>query len=278
MLNEISSPPPHMDFAGRFPDKKDKYLCVVGSRHNSVYGEDVTRKLIAGLKGYPITIVSGLAVGIDSIAHEAALENGLNTICFPGSGLSLSVLYPAVKRDLALRIVESGGALYSQFGMNQLGDKWTFPNRNRTMAGASHATLIIEAAEKSGSLITTSHAREFGREVFAVPGSIISDLSYGPHSLIRDGATPVYSAEDILQGLGFQVIRTDGMISALPNYSEMKLEPDQRTIIDHLRIEKLSSTGLIDKTGFTATKLNLVISELELLGLVKDANGIYRLM
>lgn len=277
LLRQISQLPKTLNMAGIMPPQESKYLCIVGSRKNSNYGKEACVKLVQGLKGYPIVIVSGLANGIDSIAHQAALDAGLKTISFPGSGLSLATLYPAERRQLALDIIQNGGALISPFTNSQEGTKWTFPNRNRLMAGCSHATLIIEAAKKSGTLITADFATKMDRDVLAVPGSIFSELSYGPHMLIRRGATPVTSSADILQALGFQVIRKDGMNEALPNFSEMQLNEDQRNIVGLLKTQPLNFTELIEKTGLTTPRLNTIISELELLSVITQTGENYKI-
>jgi DNA processing protein len=275
LLRQISALPSQMDLAGDLPSDENKFLCVIGSRINSNYGEDACLKIIRGLQGYPIVIVSGLAVGIDSIAHGAAIESNLKTVSFPGSGLSRKVIYPSCHRDLAELIVESGGALLSPFPFTQIGAPWTFPARNRLMAGISHATLIVEAARGSGTLITADYAAEFGRDIMTVPGSIFTELSYGPHMLIRRGATPITCSEDILESLGFKVKRKDGMNGALPNFAEMSLSLDQRTIVDFLKREPLSSSGLIERTAFPSSKFNTVMSELEIRGIVKEQEGRY---
>lgn len=277
MLREAASLPEHMDFAGTLPPENSKYLCVVGSRKNSNYGRDVCRTIIGGLRGYPIVIVSGLAIGIDSIAHESALEAGLVTISFPGSGLSMNALYPSSRRGLAIKIIEKGGALYSSFDEMQSGTQWTFPHRNRFMAGSAHATLVIEAKEGSGTLITAKHAEYFHRDVLAVPGMIFNELSSGPNNLIRDGATPITSSADVLEALGFDVVKNTGGTQSLLNLSEMNLSGEQREIIEFLKVQALSSTDLIEKTGHSATQFSTIISDLELMGLVTEVNGYYRI-
>lgn len=275
LLRQIKPLPETMELAGILPSDENKFLCVIGSRINSNYGEDACRKIIRGLEGYPVVIVSGLAIGIDSISHDAALEVGLKVIAFPGSGLSHTALYPPSRRHLAKKIYDSGNALLSPFPFNQPGAYWTFPVRNRLMAGMSHATLIIEAAHGSGTLITADYAAEFARDILAVPGSIFADLSYGPHMLIRRGATPVTCANDVLEALGFKVNRKDGMTGALPNFAEMSLSDDQRMIVDNLKREPLSSSSLIEKTLFPSSKFNAIMSELELRGIIKESEGQY---
>jgi DNA processing protein len=143
------------------------------------------------LAGYPIGIVSGLALGIDAFAHEAALRAGLYTLAVPGSGLGDQVLYPASNRRLADRIVDGGGGLLSELSPDTRAALWTFPQRNRLMAGMCAATLLIEAGEKSGTLITARMAVDYNRELLVVPGSIFSPTSRGCHQFLKLGATPV---------------------------------------------------------------------------------------
>ena len=161
LLSHITQLPDFMEYIGTLPSEANKFLCVVGSRHHSQYGRDACEKLIKGLEGQPIVIVSGLANGIDSIAHESALRSGLITIAFPGTGLSENILGQARNYNLGRRIVDAGGAILSPFKRDQNGTDWTYPVRNRIMAGISHATLIIEADIDSGTLITASAAAKF---------------------------------------------------------------------------------------------------------------------
>jgi len=144
---EIPQPPKNLFIEGVFPDSSKTFLTVVGSRKYTSYGREVCEKLIEGLRGYPIVIVSGLALGLDSIAHRAAIKSGLQTIAFPGSGISRKVLYPATNVQLAEDIVKAGGALISEHEPDFRATIWSFPQRNRLMAGVSKATLIIEAEE-----------------------------------------------------------------------------------------------------------------------------------
>ncbi len=278
LLQQIDKLPEKLNILGKLPSDENKFLCVVGSRKNSRYGEEVCRKLISGLAGYPIVIISGLAIGIDSIAHTAALENNLQTISFPGSGLNLNVLYPPSRKYLAEKIIESNGCIVSSFPNEFFSTKWTFLVRNRLMAGSSHATLIIEAGKKSGSLGTADYALKLNRDVLAVPGSIFSDLSYGPNMLIRSGATPITSSEDILEALGFEVDRnaiTDTGTKKKFDLSRLNLNPKEKKIVEFLLSEPLSATDLVEKTALSAIELNILLTELELQGLIKEINGIY---
>ncbi len=203
LLSEITDPPEKLYVKGEFP-VAEKYLTVVGTRKPSSYGADAVRTLLAGLRGLPVTIVSGLALGTDALAHQAALENNIPTIAVPGSGLSDKVLYPAANRELAKRILQAGGCLLSEFEPNFKATDFSFPQRNRIMAGLSHATLVIEAQLKSGTLITSKFATQYNRDILAVPGSIFSTLSEGPHMLIRLGATPITTGEELRAALGFE--------------------------------------------------------------------------
>ncbi|MBX4210778.1 DNA-processing protein DprA, partial [Candidatus Parcubacteria bacterium] len=203
-LREIPQTPKKLYIEGTVPNWEHKFLCVVGARAYTPYGKSVTEKIVGGLRGYPIIIVSGLALGIDAVAHKAALDSGLTTVAVPGSGLSPQVLYPSSNRELAKKIVSSGGALVSEFEHEFRATSWAFPQRNRIMAGLSHAVLVIEAEAKSGTLITSRLATDYNRDVLTVPGSILSKNSEGPHLLIKLGATPITSADDVLAALGFE--------------------------------------------------------------------------
>ena len=201
-LLEIPQVPESLHIVGAPLDRAAPYLAIVGSRTCTTYGKDVCEKLIAGLAGSGIVIVSGLALGTDSNAHRSAMKHGLKTIAFPGSGLSEKVLYPAANLSLAKEILASGGTLVSELGSDVRAQEWTFPQRNRLMAGLCKAVLIIEAADKSGTLITARLALDYNREVLAVPGPITSDTSFGCNRLIRQGATVITTSDEILEVFG----------------------------------------------------------------------------
>ncbi len=291
LLKQITQLTEEMDIIGEMPSDEYTFLCVIGSRTHSSYGKDACAKIISGLKGYPIVIVSGLAVGIDSIAHEEALKAGLKTIAFPGSGLASSVLYPFSRHDLAKRIVKAGGALISKFSSEQRSDIWTFPSRNRLMAGISHAVLILEARKGSGTLGTADYATEFNRDIMAVPGNIFSELSYGPHMLIQRGAAAVTCADDVLEALGFKTQReketektkgnkrntTKFQNQLSINLDQLVLTPQEKTICTLLQNEMLSASTIIEKTAFSSSLFSITISELEMKNLVVQEGGSYRL-
>src|SRR3989344_4788228 len=171
-LLEIPQPPETLYIRGKLPAPEFVRLCVVGSRKYTPYGREACEKLIGELRGHPVCIVSGLALGIDRIAHEAALKAGLPTIAVPGSGLDIEVIYPKSNLGLAKDILKHGGCLLSELPPKEKATTWTFPQRNRIMAGLSRAVLIIEAEQKSGTLITSRLATEYNRDVLTVPGSI----------------------------------------------------------------------------------------------------------
>ncbi len=202
-LLEIPQPPKKLNYRGRLPSDEIVLLSVVGSRKYTSYGKQVVDELLSGLKGFPVGIVSGLALGIDSLAHEAAIKNGLYTLAIPGGGLDNDKLYPASHKPLAYKIMSSGGGLLSEFEPDFKATKWSFPKRNRLVCGISRATILIEAAEKSGTLITARMTADYNRELMVVPGSIFSTNSAGVHQFLKLGATPVTKSADILEVLGF---------------------------------------------------------------------------
>ncbi len=266
-LLEIPQIPESLYSVGAKLDPSAFYLCVVGSRNNTSYGKIACEKLISGLAGFPIVIVSGLALGIDSIAHKSAIKNGLKTIAFPGSGLSEKVLYPASNLSLAKEILASGGTLISESEPNFKATIWSFPRRNRLMAGLCHATLIIEATEKSGTLITARMALDYNREVFAVPGPINSPASIGANELIRQGATPVFESKHILEFFKLNK-ETENSQNTLP----LNLSDDEIAILE-LLVEPRSRDDIISEFDVPAHEINILLSAMEIKGLIKEEFG-----
>lgn len=257
MISEISDPPKQLFVRGELPPHEWKWLTVVGSRAISGYGEDVCKKLIAGLATYPIVIVSGLALGTDACAHRAALDAGLPTVAVPGSGISDHALYPRTNVGLAKKILQEGGALLSEFDPDFRATPWSFPQRNRIMAGISHAVLVIEAGEKSGTLITSRLATEYNRDVLAVPGPIFAPHSSGPHMLIRLGATPITSSQNIIEALGFE-IQKEAYDSQTGSLTET-----ERSIVEMLRGGATRDEVLV-KMNISTSELSTHIVSLEL--------------
>lgn len=266
LLKEINDPPKEMRIVGEFP-QTEKYLCVVGSRKYSDYGKTVCEELIDGLRGYSITIVSGLALGMDAIAHRSALNAKLPTVAVPGSGLDEKVLYPSTNQGLAREIIESGGALLSEFKDDFKATPYSFPQRNRIMAGMSHATLVVEAELQSGTLITSKYAIEYNRDVFTVPHSIFSKTSEGPHMLLRLGATPITSSEDIITGLGLKPIEN---LFEKRDYSECSR--DELEIINILN-EPQSRDEIIRRINKPIFVTQTILATLEIKGLIKEEMG-----
>ena len=265
LLTEITDKPTSLYIRGSLPDESCKYLAIVGSRKYTPYGKQACERLIKGLAGYPVVIVSGLALGIDGIAHEAALDAGLRTIAIPGSGLDDSVLYPATHKNLAQRILDADGSLLSEFEPMWKPRPESFPQRNRIMAGMSHAVLVIEATLRSGTLITSRLATEYNRDVLAVPGPIHSETSRGPHMLIKKGAALAETAEDILE-----VLNIDISNKTAPTYKE--LSPDEQKVMLYLK-EPKARDELIVLLNKTASEASIILSSLELKGVIHEYMG-----
>jgi len=266
LLHEIPDPPKKLFIRGTLPAPETKYVCVVGSRRFSPYGKDVCERLLAGLAGYPVAIVSGLALGIDAIAHRSAMRSGLQTIAVPGSGLAEEVLYPRAHVGLSREITAEGGALLSEYESNFKATDWSFPQRNRIMAGMSDATLIIEAGEKSGTLITARLAMEYNRDVLVVPGPLFSPFCAGSNALLRQGATAVTCAEDILDALRITIAEKD----STQTYAH--LSDEERAIMSVLD-EPRSRDELVRATGLSPSRASILLTKLELDGVVVERLG-----
>ncbi len=265
-LMEIPEPPNALYLRGSLPPPQHIPLAVVGSRNYSNYGSDVVKHLISGLRGYPVAIVSGLALGIDALAHEAALSAGLYTLSVPGSGLDDSVLYPRSNRTLAMRILQSGGGLLSEYEPTFGATPWSFPQRNRIMAGLSKATLVIEAGPKSGTLITARLAVDYNRELLVVPGNIFNENSRGPHQFLKLGATPITCAEDILDALGISHDVADKKV--------IDASIEEITVLNAL-IEPTDRDSLIRALGIPVSDANALLMNMELNGRIRESNGVF---
>ena len=283
LLNRLDKVPEKLDIIGTLPSDDHKWLCIVGSRTHSEYGVEVCKEIIRGLAGYPIVIVSGLAIGIDSLAHEIALEVGLKIVVIPGSGLDDDTIYPQSHLELAKRIIDSGGTLISPYEPTQKATRWTFPVRNQLMAGLSHAVLVIEARKKSGTMITANAAGDINRDTLAVPGSIFSDLSSGPHELLRKGATAVTCAEDVLEALGFDLpvlddenqgkkVKQSREAARQKWLTNASLSPLERRAIGCLGTPRVRD-DLMRKLNICAADLSAVLVELELRGVIGEQDG-----
>lgn len=261
-LKNIYDPPLFLFYRGNIALLKNNYLLtMVGSRTSTDYHRNCVHNIFQGLKNTPLIIVSGLAVGIDTLCHLKALNNNLKTIAVLGSGLNKNKLYPQENVCLAEEIIKNNGLLLSEQSSQTKTKLYHFPKRNRILAGLSKATVVISGAEKSGTLITAQVALDEGREVLALPANINLRLSWGPNRLIKDGATLLDSAEDILK------------IYHLEKNSRPKTILFKNTyhakIYSLLQTEPMNLVDLSIKLGWPLQKINVFISEMEITGLIK---------
>ena len=272
LLSEIPDAPTQIYVRGALPQGDFKWLSVVGSRSCTEYGRQCVRQLISGLRGHNIIIVSGLAYGIDAEAHKAALDAGLITVSVPGSGLDWKVLYPKANQRLAKEILNAGGALLSEFDPLQEARDYTFPQRNRVMVGLSHAVLVVEAKERSGSLITARLATEYNRELLVVPGSIFSTESKGTHQFLRLGATAITSSDDILQALGIEKPKGPQSLAALRS----DLSADEMKVVEAIATPR-SRDDLFALLDMSITQANILLSTMEIKGIIVEELGVIRI-
>jgi len=271
LLRTLENDAPAVLFVrGQFP-AEGRRLAVVGTRSATVYGKHVTRELILGLRGSGVRIVSGLASGIDGCAHEAALEAALMTDAVFGCGVDR--IYPPFHESLANRILAAGGALISEYPLGTSPDRHHFPQRNRIISGLSSATLVVEAGDKSGALITAMLALEYNREVAAVPGAITNPKSKGCHELIKTGAALIERSEELLQLLEVKTAQGQTDTTQLP---ELILDEPEAAVI------KLLDAAEAQHIDMIAEQMNVPVGEalgqlllLELKGAVKQLPGKY---
>jgi DNA processing protein len=269
-LTTITDPPPVLWTRGRIDTLSVPAVAIVGSRAASPYGLAVAGQLAADLAERGLAIVSGLARGVDSAAHRGALSAGGVTIAVLGSGVD--VVYPPEHASLAADI-DATGAVVSELVPGTRPLQWFFPLRNRIISGLSRAVVVIEAGEKSGSLITARCALEQGRDVLAVPGNILSGRNRGAHALLRDGAKIVESADDILEELGLATVsgaRAQGAEGGLQAESGAPVDPVLRCLVPG---EASDLDEIAERSGVTAPRLLPRLFELELQGLVRRAGG-----
>lgn len=269
LLSEIPQPPKQLYIRGELPPLEWKWLAVVGSRALTSYGKQVCEYLIEGLRAYPIVIVSGLAFGADACAHKAALAAGLPTVAVPGSGLDYSVMYPRANVSLAKEIIKAGGTHLSEFEPVETARDFMFPTRNRIVVGLSHATLIIEAKEKSGSLITAKLTTDYNRDLLVVPGSIFSATSKGTHQFLKLGAQAATEPSDILKALGLEYL-------APKSPAERRdLNADERRVLEIIS-SPCSRDILLESLALPASDANVLLSMMEIKGLIKEELGVVR--
>ena len=265
LLRSIHDPPPGLFLRGAADAQvlAEPAVAIVGARACSAYGAAVARALGRELAAAGLVVVSGLARGIDAEAHRGALESSGRTVGVLGCGIDRD--YPAAHRELARMICERG-LVISEYAPGVEPAPWRFPARNRLIAGVSVATIVVEARERSGSLITADFALEEGREVFAVPGEITSGLSRGSNALLRLGATPLTAAADVLEVLGIEPRQ------AVPPV----ISPLAANVLAALGEGAASIDELVARTALEAGALAAALAELELAGLVASGDGLYR--
>lgn len=260
-LKNISDPPPYLYYSGELRVLEKPCLAVVGSRQPGDYGRRITRAIVGELAASGITIVSGLAFGIDSVAHESTLRSGGVTVAVCGNGLD--IVYPAGNRKLAEEIAMNG-CLISEFRKGTKPDPYNFPVRNRIISGLSDGVLVVEAKERSGALITANLAADQGREVLAVPGNIDNDLSKGPNSLLRQGAVPVSCAQDIFDYFRWHKSNANERIKR----ERPDLSGQEKDVFDCLSVEPIHMDDLMRKTGLGPGRTAEVLLRLELKGFI----------
>ncbi len=259
ILREINSPPSSLYVSGTLPP--GAYVAIVGSRRPTAYGKQVTYMLAGELAAAGAIIVSGLALGIDSIAHRAALDAGGKTVAVLGSGLRQ--VYPTRNRLLASQIENGMGAVVTEFKPDEVAMPYHFPQRNRIIAGLSVGVIVTEADATSGSLITANFALQANRTVMAVPGNITSLRSAGPHKLLREGAVPVTSAAEVLNALNLEPRRMQKSRPTPANQQE-------KLILILLSQGVSSGNELIEQSGLSAAEFARTISVMEISGKVHN--------
>ena len=294
LLKQIHDPPVLLYIIGKFSLQNTPSIAIVGSRSPTEYGKTTSQQLSYQLAERGITVVSGFARGIDTCVHRGALEAGGRTVAVFGCGLS--IIYPETNRGLAAEIIESG-ALVSEFPMTMPPRGKNFPRRNRVISGLTLGTLVVEASERSGSLITARHAAEQGREVFAVPGQIFSGVSRGTHSLINQGATLINSVDDLLDALPQNYTQILGGESLEPPSAKqpdktarpqsvekrstptpqpkanINLTPDEQVVLSAMEADSVHIDEITRVTQLPIGKVSSLLVMLELKGIVQQLPG-----
>ncbi len=265
-LREIPNSPPLLYVIGELKSSDQWALAVVGTRRLTTYGRQVTRELVSGLVRNQVTIVSGLAKGIDAEAHKSALDAGGRTIAVLGSGVNY--IYPSEHRSLAERIVSGRGAILSDYPLGTVPEARNFPPRNRIISGLSMGVLVIEAGERSGALITAEFGLEQDREIFAVPGNINNPASKGTNRLIKQGAKLVQNVDDVLEELNLALIpehiKADKI---LPD------SPEEAILLDHLSRQPTHIDELTRQAGLPTSLVSSTLTMMELKGMVQQVGA-----
>ncbi|MBI5700733.1 DNA-protecting protein DprA [Candidatus Saganbacteria bacterium] len=272
LLKEIHDPPKKLYLKGNLLPQDERSIAIVGTRKPSHYGLSIAKRFAYELSNLGITIVSGLAVGIDTTAHNGALEAKGRTIAVLGTGIS--VIYPYENKELYQKIIESG-AVVSELQVDQKPANWTFPRRNRIISGLSLGTIVIEGGYKSGAMITAKLALDQGREVFAVPGNIESELSKGPHWLIKQGAKLVENIDDILDELSHIIgierqKENDGPIIQI-DHSQLSFE--ENLILKEVSKIPVQIDSIVHNSNLNTSQVLVLLSQLEIKGIIRQLPG-----
>ncbi len=271
LLKQIPNPPIVLFVKGNIKLLSEKCLAIVGTRHITHYGRDITEMFAGQLSRAGLVIVSGMAYGVDGIAHKAAIEEKGKTIAVLGNGVDLP--YPRENEKLYEEILDSGGLIISEYPPGEPPSIGSFPARNRIVAGLSSGVLVTEGASDSGSLITANFGLEFGRKVFAVPGPITSSLSAAPLRLIEKGAKLVVSPDDVIKDLGLKItdLKTNEKKFA-------DLNKEEKKIIELIENEPLHFDEIARRLNIAPAKLGTTLSMMEVKGLIKNSGGSYSLL
>lgn len=261
IITSIVLMPTKLYYIGNLPTERRPTIAIVGTRKPTAYGREVTTTIATDLARRGVVIVSGMALGVDGIAHRAALDVGGTTIAVQGNGLAR--LYPASHRQLGMDIVEHGGAIISEYAPDVAARDFQFLERNRIVSGLSDGVLITEASARSGTLNTARHALEQGKEVFVVPGNITSPLSAGCNALLKQGATPVTCADDILEVIAPELLNNQTQLALGDN-------PVQTTIIKLLQNGVRDGDELQTQSGVGAQAFASELTMMEINGLVRS--------
>lgn len=263
-LTGLTDAPKRLTFIGKLPPTRQPSVAIVGSRKPTVYGREIAYKLGFELAQKGVIIVSGLALGIDAIGHRACLEAGGTTIAVLGSGLKH--ITPTTNYSLGMKIIEQGGAIISEYPPEKTALPHQFLERNRIVSGLADAVIVVEAAERSGTLSTAAHALNQGRDVFAVPGNITSPTSVGCNNLIKQGANLLTSADDVLLTLGLNQPVEQGKLP-------LSNDPIEQQILTAIFNGERDGDQIIQQLKISPSDFNLALTMLEVKGLIRGLGG-----
>lgn len=264
-LRQVEAPPPVLFVQGEVTEQDLAAVALVGTRRASAYGREVAHMIATELVHHGITVISGLALGIDAIAHKAAVDAGGRTIAVLGSGVDQ--VYPAQNRDVA-RAICNNGALVSEYPLGTRPEANNFPPRNRIISGLSRGVIVVEAGQRSGALITATFAAEQGRDVFAVPGSILHPGSMGCNQLIRQGAIPFLSVNDLLDHLDFTVLQAQQTVR-----QSTPTDPLEAQLLAVLSREPCHIDDIVRRLTLAPAQVSSLLTLMELKGLVRQVGG-----